>query len=91
MRMQKPQPTPIEAGSRHLARPASMFPRYSADDWSPSLGCADLEHLAAIVEAETRRAAARDAPAAHSASLARAARMLVLSEKQVSVVGRERA
>ena len=53
--------------------------------------CADLEHLAAIVEAETRRAAARDAPAAHSASLARAARMLVLSEKQVSVVGRERA
>ena len=54
--------------SRHLARPASMFPRYSADDWSPSLGCADLEHLAAIVEAETRRAAARDAPAAHRGS-----------------------
>ena len=24
-----------------------MFPRYSADDWSPSLGCADLEALAA--------------------------------------------
>jgi hypothetical protein len=41
------------------------------------------------VENRRRRNPQPGVPSAHSASLARAARMLVLSEKQVSVVRRE--